>query len=82
MARRKYEAGELTRSEILQRNERIKALSGLCKTFGVALAIAGAGRWFYTAFDEYTLLACDWRCVTMEQLAHSDVTRGGELNAA
>jgi hypothetical protein len=53
---RTYDGAELSRSEILQRNERIKALSGLCKTFGSALVIAGAGRWFYAAFDEYIIL--------------------------
>ena len=56
MARREYEAGEVTRSEILQRNERIKAVSGLCVNVGTALVIAGVGRWFYTAFDIYTIL--------------------------
>lgn len=55
MVRRSYQSGEVTRSEILQRNERIKALSGLCKTFGTALVIAGAGRWFYTRVDGYTI---------------------------
>ena len=56
MARRTYDDGGPSRSEVLQRNERIKALSGLCRTFGTALVIAGAGRWFYSAFDEYTIL--------------------------
>jgi hypothetical protein len=55
MVNRTYEVGELTRSEVFQRNERIKALSGLCKTFGTALVIAGAGRWFYAEFDGYTI---------------------------
>ena len=56
MARREYEARDLTRSEILQRNERIKGASGLCLNIGTALVIAGVGRWFYTAFDQYTIL--------------------------
>jgi hypothetical protein len=60
MARRDYEAGDLTRSEILQRNETIKAISGLCVNVGSALVIAGAGRWFYAELDEYTIL---WLCV-------------------
>lgn len=56
MARRDYEVSEVTRSEILQRNERIKAVSSVCRNFGTALIIAGFGRWFYVAFDEYTML--------------------------
>lgn len=56
MGQRTYEAGELTRSEILRDNERIKAISGLCVNVGTALVIAGAGRWFYTAVDAYTIL--------------------------
>jgi hypothetical protein len=56
MVQRDYDMGEITRSEILQRNERIKAISGLCINAGSALVIAGAARWFYTAFDIYTIL--------------------------
>ena len=56
MVRRKYETGEITRSEILTKNERIKAISGLCVNVGTALVIAGAGRWFYTCLDIYTIL--------------------------
>jgi hypothetical protein len=55
MPRRTYKIDELTRSEILQRNEKIKAVSGLCVNVGAALVIAGAGRWFYTAIDQYTI---------------------------
>jgi hypothetical protein len=55
MARRTYAAGEITRSELLQRNEQIKSVSGLCTTFGTGLVIAGAGRWFYTGVDGYTI---------------------------
>jgi hypothetical protein len=56
MVRRTYETGELTRSEIFQRNERIKSVSSLCVNLGTALLVAGAARWFYTAIDEYTML--------------------------
>lgn len=56
MGQRTYEAGELTRSELLQRNEQIKGLSGLCVTIGTALFIAGAGRWFHATVDVYTML--------------------------
>ena len=56
MGQRTYETGEITRSELLQKNERIKAASSLCLNVGTALVIAGAGRWFYTAIDQYTIL--------------------------
>ena len=48
--------GEVSRSEILQSNERIKSLSNLCSNFGTALTIAGAARWFYSGFDLHVLL--------------------------
>lgn len=56
IGRRTYETDQTAASQILQRNERAKALSGLLRTFGVALIIAGASRWFYTTIDTYTIL--------------------------
>ena len=41
-----------TRSEILQGNEQIKALSGLTINIGTALLAAAATRWFFERFDE------------------------------
>lgn len=60
MGQRTYLLGELTRSEILQRNEKVKAVFGMCVNVGTALAIAGAGRWFCTAVDLYTIF---WLCI-------------------
>ena len=45
-----------TRSEILQRNERTKLLSGLSSNFGTALIIAGAGRSFFQGIDFHAIL--------------------------
>ena len=56
MAQRSYARSEVTRSEVLQKNERIKSMSSLCANVGAALMIAGSGRWFYTAIDGNTIL--------------------------
>jgi hypothetical protein len=45
-----------SRSEVLQRNEQIKALSTLGMNFGSALAAAGAARWFFQGLDDPVLL--------------------------
>ena len=46
---------EKSRSEILRRNEQVKAVSGLTGNAGLALAAAGAGRWFFEGIDEYAM---------------------------
>ena len=51
--------------QILQQNEGIKAVSGLCMSLGTALMIAGTGRWFYTAVDGHTSL---WLVVGPEMI--------------
>ncbi len=43
---------EMSRSEILQRNEQVKAASNLAGNAGLALAAAGSGRWFIEGVDE------------------------------
>jgi len=53
---RGYRGTEPTKAEILQWNERVKAVSGLCINVGTALLVAGAARWFYTVVDIYTIL--------------------------
>lgn len=45
-----------TRSEVLQRNEQIKAVSTLLTNFGSALGAAGAARWALQAFDDQVVL--------------------------
>lgn len=42
---------EKSRSELLQRNEQVKAASSLARNAGLALAAAGAGRWFFEGLD-------------------------------
>jgi hypothetical protein len=42
---------EKSRSELLQRNEQVKAASNLAGNAGLALAAAGAGRWFFEGLD-------------------------------
>ena len=46
---------EKSRSEILRRNEQIKAMSTLGMNLGTALLIAGSGRWFFERFDEHVI---------------------------
>lgn len=46
---------ERSRSELLQRNEQVKAMSTLGMNLGTALIIAGAGRWFFERFDEHVM---------------------------
>ena len=46
---------ERSRSELLQRNEQIRALSTLGMNLGTALLIAGSGRWFFERFDEHVI---------------------------
>ena len=45
-----------SRSELLQRNEQIKASSSLAGNAGLALVAAGSGRWFFEGVDEYAML--------------------------
>jgi hypothetical protein len=44
-----------SRSETLQRNEQVKAASNLAGNAGLAIAAAGAGRWFFDGVDEYAM---------------------------
>lgn len=44
-----------SRSELLQRNEQVKAASNLAGNAGLAIAAAGAGRWFFDGVDEYAM---------------------------
>jgi hypothetical protein len=46
---------ERSRSQLLQRNEQIKALSTLGMNLGTGLTIAGSGRWFFERFDEHVI---------------------------
>jgi hypothetical protein len=43
---RTYDPDAYTHSELLQRNEKIKAGSLFCNNAGLALLIAGVARWF------------------------------------
>lgn len=43
---RTYEPNDYARSELLQRNEKIKAGSLFCNNAGLALLVAGVARWF------------------------------------
>jgi hypothetical protein len=52
---RKYEVGEYSASEILQRNEQLKALGGICRTAGLSLLIAGSARWFGGHLDFHSI---------------------------
>jgi hypothetical protein len=47
---------EKSRSEVLQRNEQIKAVSSLTSNPGLALAGAGLGRRFLQGLDDYAVL--------------------------
>ncbi len=47
---------EKSRSQRLQRNEQVKAVSNLCGNAGLALFAAGLGRWFFEGLDEHALL--------------------------
>ena len=40
-----------SRSELLRRSEQVKAASNLAGNAGLALAAAGAGRWFFERLD-------------------------------
>jgi len=46
---------EKSRSEILQRNEQIKAASTLGLNLGTGLVAAGSARWFFDRFDEHVI---------------------------
>jgi hypothetical protein len=43
---RTYDSADYSHSELLQRNEKIKAVSTFCNNAGLALLIAGVARWF------------------------------------
>ena len=43
---RSYEPGLSTPSEVLQRNEKIKAISSFMNNAGLALLVGGVARWF------------------------------------
>jgi hypothetical protein len=45
-----------SRSQVLQRNEQIKAASRLNGNIGTGLLAAGSGRWFFDRFDENVIL--------------------------
>jgi hypothetical protein len=46
----------VSRSRLLQRNEQVKAVSGLAANGGLALFGAGVGRWFFAGLDRNALL--------------------------
>jgi hypothetical protein len=46
---------EGSRSDLLQRNEQVKAVSTLAGNAGLALAAAGFGRWFLENLDEFVM---------------------------
>ena len=46
---------EKSRSELLQRNEQVKAVSSLTGNAGLALVVAGFGRWFLEGFDDFVI---------------------------
>jgi len=60
MVWRTYEAGEYSRSENLQRNEKIKAISSIATNGGLGLFAAAVARWFYEQVDGHTIL---WLCL-------------------
>lgn len=45
-----------SRSQLLQRNERVKAVSTLMGNAGLALVAAGLGRWFLEGLDGHGAL--------------------------
>jgi|GEM_PF-6315089 len=47
---------EKSRSELLQRNEQVRAASTLGGNAGLALAAAGSSQWFFEGVDEYAML--------------------------
>jgi hypothetical protein len=49
------EVDQRSRSQLIQRNEQVKSISGLTGNAGLALGAAGAGRWFVDGVDEYSL---------------------------
>ena len=51
---------ERSRSELLQRNEQVKAISILMGNAGLALAVSGFGRWFLEGLDEFVMLWLFW----------------------
>ncbi|MFL6845939.1 MAG: hypothetical protein ACJ8ER_13790 [Allosphingosinicella sp.] len=54
------ELDQKSRSELLQRNEQIKAVSTLMGATALALGTAGFSRWFLLGFDEFVLLWLGW----------------------
>lgn len=46
---------EKSRSELLRRNEQVKAVSSLTGNAGLALAAAGFGRWFLEGVDDFVM---------------------------
>jgi predicted neuraminidase len=52
----KHRVNQKSRSEVLQRNEQIKAASTLVTNAGLTLVAAGFGRWFLQGFDDYVIL--------------------------
>jgi hypothetical protein len=44
-----------SRSELLRRNEQVKAVSSLMGNAGLALVAAGLGRWFLEGVDEFVM---------------------------
>ncbi|HEX8623288.1 MAG TPA: hypothetical protein VF718_15070 [Allosphingosinicella sp.] len=45
------EAEDRNRSELLRRNQQVKAAANLAGNAGLALTAAGAGRWFFERLD-------------------------------
>jgi hypothetical protein len=45
-----------SRSELLQRNEQVKAVSSLMGNAGLTLAATGLGRWFLLGLDESVMV--------------------------
>jgi len=43
---RTYDPNDFTHSELLQKNEKIKAISLFCNNAGLALLVAAVARWF------------------------------------
>jgi hypothetical protein len=68
-----------SRSEVLQRNEQIKAVSSLASNAGLALAAAGAGRWFFGGLDENAMfwllsgVGAIWVAVKMLTLLEAEI---------
>jgi hypothetical protein len=68
----------LSRSETLQRNEQIKALSTFGNNAGLALIAAGSARWFSVALDGFAIawslggLALIWSGIHILTLLESD----------